>query len=32
MAAITTLEKVSVTLKLDNGLTLSGATKTVSMS
>ena len=32
MAAITTLEKVSVTLKLDNGTSASGAQKTVSVS
>ena len=32
MATVTTLQKIGVLLKLDNGLTPSGARKTVSMS
>ena len=32
MAAVTTLNKVSVTLKLNNGTTETGTTKTVSVS
>ena len=32
MAATETLEKISVTLKLDNGLSSTGSTKTVSVS